>query len=883
MKKRFLSFSLAVLMLLCTVFGTLPEIKATAAGGVVSIAAEVNGADFSGNLIVGDVVTVKIMLPQITNTRKLQVDLKYDGSVLEYNGDVDATSVLSSLTIGAAKPVENNIIRLVATGMSDVSFPAGTVALTASFTVKTVSESSEVDAFALSNFICGDESVSVDTTPLKATVNTEEIPEVTVIRGDVNGDGVVDDADTIYLLRYTFFPDKYPLNQNGDMNSDGIVDDADAIYLLRYTFFSDKYPLNEKVDNSVTLSSNNLEICVNDSGKVYFYAEVVNGVSFVHLFDDDGKYVIDLLDDGKYSSSGDDLPSDNIFSGVLTLDTTNDAVYRFYAVANDGKKWESNTIEIKIVSGFTDEEIEEMAIVDNAFQNNIFESENYDKMNVEERVVLAETVLNEMVKQELIDKESVVYNEEEITYTFMYDSGALGALMLNDWDENKDGIATDSVQERTEIQYFVENNSQETDTSTVDDPNYIGDAIVLWSFEQAWDQPEFRIPFYEELEEDFDKLGLETTIDWDTTIEDYKGLKGYEVIMFSGHGANTTYSIGGKSRTLSSLLLFERVTSDKDKIYENDLKGFRVGKISVQGGTMYAILPNFFSHYYDSDDLDGSFVFIQDCESHGKNGVQNFDFSNALRAASAEAVVGYHNSVLSVYGRNFMKTYFENLIDGKTAGEAFSEAISVHGSNDGKIAYPLFSGDENAVLLNFGIKNGDFEEASTPVYWNQSGDTRILSKLGSLIPQSNNKMAILTTGIGSAEDEYIAGTEGSVLSQKFRIPENVTTLSFVYDVVSEEPYEYVGSSFNDTFIVKFNVNSDTYIVAFEDINTSAWYPIDNINFDGGDNTTYHTGWITVEFDISEYVGEIVDIQFIVYDVGDSIYDTAALVDNVYLK
>jgi len=63
------------------------------------------------------------------------------------------------------------------------------------------------------------------------------------IRGDVNGDGYVNDRDAIYLLRYTLMPEFYPINQNGDMNGDGDVNDRDAIYLLRYTLIPESYPL----------------------------------------------------------------------------------------------------------------------------------------------------------------------------------------------------------------------------------------------------------------------------------------------------------------------------------------------------------------------------------------------------------------------------------------------------------------------------------------------------------------------------------------------------------------------------------------------------------------------------------------------------------------
>ena len=63
------------------------------------------------------------------------------------------------------------------------------------------------------------------------------------LRGDMNRDDLVTDADAIYLLRFTLFPGSYPIFQDGDLNGDGIVTDADAIYLLRHTLFPDSYPI----------------------------------------------------------------------------------------------------------------------------------------------------------------------------------------------------------------------------------------------------------------------------------------------------------------------------------------------------------------------------------------------------------------------------------------------------------------------------------------------------------------------------------------------------------------------------------------------------------------------------------------------------------------
>ncbi len=66
------------------------------------------------------------------------------------------------------------------------------------------------------------------------------------IRGDMNGDDVVTDADAVYLLRHTMLPGRYPLhgNQSADVNGDGLTSDADAVYLLRHTMLPSRYPLS---------------------------------------------------------------------------------------------------------------------------------------------------------------------------------------------------------------------------------------------------------------------------------------------------------------------------------------------------------------------------------------------------------------------------------------------------------------------------------------------------------------------------------------------------------------------------------------------------------------------------------------------------------------
>jgi hypothetical protein len=52
-------------------------------------------------------------------------------------------------------------------------------------------------------------------------------------------------------------------------------------------------------------------------------------------------------------------------------------------------------------------------------------------------------------------------------------------------------------------------------------------------------------------------------------------------------------------------------------------------------------------------------------------------------------------------------------------------------------------------------------------------------------------------------------------------------------------------------------------------------------FDVGD--VYMTGWQTSTFDVSAYKGKRITLSIAAGDVGDSIYDTAILIDDVSVK
>ncbi len=73
-----------------------------------------------------------------------------------------------------------------------------------------------------------------------ALVATTKLP---YIRGDANGDGVINAADVVYLINYLYIegPAPVPL-EAGDVNCDGTINAADVVYLINYLYIGGPPP-----------------------------------------------------------------------------------------------------------------------------------------------------------------------------------------------------------------------------------------------------------------------------------------------------------------------------------------------------------------------------------------------------------------------------------------------------------------------------------------------------------------------------------------------------------------------------------------------------------------------------------------------------------------
>jgi hypothetical protein len=95
-----------------------------------------------------------------------------------------------------------------------------------------------------SNSTNGTSSLNLSVTTLKdATPDSNEIPYsvqngtyTAVLNGDVNGDGVVDIADAMYLAKHVLGITGFEkiIEEAADVNDDGVIDIADAMYLAKH-------------------------------------------------------------------------------------------------------------------------------------------------------------------------------------------------------------------------------------------------------------------------------------------------------------------------------------------------------------------------------------------------------------------------------------------------------------------------------------------------------------------------------------------------------------------------------------------------------------------------------------------------------------------------
>jgi len=291
--------------------------------------------------------------------------------------------------------------------------------------------------------------------------------------------------------------------------------------------------------------------------------------------------------------------------------------------------------------------------------------------------------------------------------------------------------------------------------------------------------------------------------------------------------------------------------------------------VPFHGKSMWIVKPAYITAHNGT--YPNSIVYNGSCESAHNNTMANAFINNG-----ANTYFGFSQTVRSWFDRDKANELFPSLItDGLTTGEAF-----IPNQHDDNVppAYFVMIGNEDTRFTS-DFTNGNFEEGSL-AGWEVDGDGRIITQLGYIAPFGGNYMGIISTGLGYT-------VETGSLSQNFCVPADATTLSINWNFLSEEFLEWVGSQYQDYFQISIiddlGIETVLFYKTIDMIN--AEYPPSlvspDIVFDQGD--VYGTGWQFSSFDISSYAGQGVTLVLKSGDVGDSIYDTAILLDDITVE
>lgn len=570
--------------------------------------------------------------------------------------------------------------------------------------------------------------------------------------------------------------------------------------------------------------------------------------------------ICNLYDDGNLNH-GDEIKGDNIFSILHTFNYSTEGVKRFRISA---KTMESNGE----VEGFSS--VFNIKVMD-------FEQAENDALSVEEIHRLIEEKmdeLSEMQGDELIDAliewlltlpgvEDAVYEDGYIIITH---SSGLTSYVFFPTDGYRGGVPSPmDVKRRSSKQIPLDKQTRglfncsftNSELGSVNNTIIQNRNVLIWApFDNYGFLGTGSIPAMNPAPFNNSPIDLNVNLlsNDECTRATLKNLSNYGIIVFDTHGRD-----GDLLLTREEVNVKNNTDNDKRLEDVNDINWGYCILVTMNKKTYYAVTSKYFNRIIGK--MPNSVVFNASCQS-----LKTDRIANALIARGAKTVLGFTTNVSNGVADAKEQQFFSALVGIylKTTGESFNNSdnstYQMRGSKD--------------MHFTLGLINGDFEYGNLNG-WNVIGDGRVITQLATQMPTQGSFMGIISTGLGYT-DNY------GRISQTFQVT-NETTLSVKWNFLSEEFLEYVGSIYQDylriTIIdenasdVIFNMTVDDFAAQYSLIPVSP-----TIVFDRGG--VYMTGWMTSTFDISAYQGKTVTLLIESGDVGDSIYDSATLLDEI---
>lgn len=605
---------------------------------------------------------------------------------------------------------------------------------------------------------------------------------------------------------------------------------------------------------------------------LFFLVTNIEDVSIVELYED-GVMIAEMLDDGKYYDDGDDCGGDGIYSAKITVDNSvcRDIIYTMTLTTVDGEKYSCDVaLKVDDMEAFFAPYFTSVEII-----NEYHDSEQFANGNIEIRVERTLAIIEQLVADGLIEPGSVENHDGVIT--FNTSSGI--NVMASCYDELPDHNGEDSS-----------DNSQ----GHIPSPDFQAGSRVLYMVGMDNNHS-----LYENTRHELESKGVIVDMHYNPTYSDYCEClsQGNDVVVFACHGA-----CGVLPCVKTGIFLDSGDDEKLKRIWYSAL--YETFQVNIDTNYELGIRPGFFTEQYSGcDSLPSAVVFLS-CYSYGGETL-NSRLAEAVHQIGVDYVICAHESIRTDYAADFAVTFLEAFCAfGYTGSEAFRYAKEIRGEDDSgyedeaPIAKFYAYGDGTIRLHpRAGIQNPSFEDigmnsrTGSPLRtqinnWATDGDVWLTFGMGPIEPRAGSYMMAVTTGVGAGESQVYGTPTVSTARQTFYVPEDCIGLTLSYNMVSEEPDEHLYSVFDDTFeiIIQDNTTQTTDIVYTHSIQTdrAMWRFLPRVDLANGDSTAYETGWITIDLDVTAYQGHAITLIFKAYDVGDSILDTAVLIDDIHM-
>ena len=493
--------------------------------------------------------------------------------------------------------------------------------------------------------------------------------------------------------------------------------------------------------------------------------------------------------------------------------------------------------------------------VDQSIEDTV-SSQDYQEASTEDKASMLQEQLQEQYEAGNLAEEPE-YDEEEQLISYVYNDGSLGGVSLAEMGDKFDGAV-----QRPESSYpqesfvFAEIGGYRTEALTEENLMSAVDIDALRvAVMDGFEDTEFRRTFYEDLDREWKSAGLQVFTDYDTTVEDMKGLSSYDVIVIAMHG--------GMFRKQPIMSLDEDVTAATDEKYRSDRLNQFIARVYCNDNRFhYWILPEFFSNYYNTGDLEGRVIYVQCCSFFGCDCTStstDTSMADTFRNAGAAVVIGYHNKVESNYGRNMMKKVLEQMFDGATAENAVENAKDTYGQNDNweaptedkYYAYPVVYGEKDTAFAQKetgepAVSEID-EEELLYMYYDafEAGEYSYYAfanldddNLPELIVTSNG-LSYMTDGMYADTVEIYTIRDGNVVDAGWI---NNSFELIRYDSTSRTlRASWGGSGVNQFYTVKVQGSETVYSYLTYDLDHGT-YDIDGTELSEGEYQSYYKEW-----------------------------------------